>query len=191
MIGRAGFKAITAVNFEGAGYQRLVILHHTGLGRGAAHVERNEVRNIKDAGKIACHQRTGGRAAFDHPYRHGRRAFGPDDATVRQHDQRLLLEAAGLQLFDQGGQVWPGNRDSVGVDRNGRGAEVFAHLRSDHRRERDIDVGRFFRKNLAHRLFVGAVAVGVQKADGDRHDALFATLANDLQHFLSGDLFSD
>ena len=172
-------EAIAAVNLEQPGDQRRAVLDQAGLGGGAAHVEGHQPVDAEQFGIMAGGERTGSRAALDHPHRVLARRLGPDHAAGGQHDQRRVGEALAAQPVAETLEIGLRDRHRIGVHRRGRGALIFADLRRDLRGGADEDAVELARQGGRDQRFVVRIGEAVQEADRDGMRAAGADLGRE------------
>ena len=151
--------------------RRLAVRHQADIGRGAAHVERDQVLRPDQAGGIDA---AGDPAGRSRQHGAGREPSGLGDrrdAAMRLDDQgRPLIAGLGEPGFEPR-QIARQHRADIGVDDRRRDPLELLDLRQDlartarHRRRAARD-----RSASARRVLVARVAPGVQVADRDRLD---------------------
>ena len=146
------------------------ILDEGDVGAGAADVERDQV---------ALPRAGGDRDRADHPRgRSGQQGFGRCQArAARAHDPAVGTrdvgrgaDAGGRHALVEPAEIARHRRHDIGVHDRDDGTLVFAHARPDLRRTADEKIGRGAFDHRACGLFVGRIAVGVEKADDDAID---------------------
>ncbi len=117
------------VDLEASRHQRLEVLDQARLGRGAAHVERQEPGQLQPLGVVGRGQRARGRPALDHAHGVARGDLRADHAAAAQHDQRPVGRAGLFQAGGEAPEIGGGDGGGVGVDRRRRRPRVLADLR--------------------------------------------------------------
>jgi hypothetical protein len=168
----ARLEAIDAVDLEVADHERRAILDDARLRRGATHVEGEQPIEAEHFRAVSRRQRTRRRAGLHHTHRKALRDVDADHAAVRQHDERIVHEAALLQPVAQRVEIRPGDGRRVGVHRDRRGARIFADLWRHVGRDRDVELRRALCDDVADRALVRRVEVRVEQRDRDRDDAI-------------------
>ena len=151
--------------------RRLAVDDDGDVGRGAAHVEGEELAKAEAA---RGHHRAGDAAGrtrqhrVDRPFG-GRR--GAHQPAVRTHDMEVCLDAVLLQTVLDARQVAPHDRAHIVVHHRGDGAVIFAEFGEDVGGERHRDAGKAFGDDGAQGLLMGGVGIGMHQRDGQRLDA--------------------
>ena len=169
---RALLEAVHARRFHLGRDGGMSVLDQAGLGRGAAHVERN---HIPLAGKLAEEGRgeaAARRARFEETDREGARGLGRNEAAGRMHQPQRAAEAALPQLALEAAHIEVHQRLHEGIGAGGDEALILAELGHHLARQRHGDLGIERADRLARRPLMRRVAVGVQEADGDRLDPI-------------------
>ena len=158
------------------------LLDQPGLGRGAAHVEGQEIGPAELGAQIAGGDDPGGGTGLDHehgPFRPRREGV---DAAAALHEEEggghALLPQARLDAL----QVASHHGPDAGVDYGGAGAEVLAEVRGDLGGKGNGVGGEDLPQDLPHSLLVRRVEVGMEEADGYRLHPLRLQLAGDPAH---------
>ena len=147
-------------------------LDHRCLGGGPPHVEGDDVADPRGFGRRGRGQHPGGRAGLEDEHRPlgGVRLGG--QAAGRLHDQQRGVAADAAQAVPQGPEVPLHHRAHVGVDDGRGGALVLLALGKHLVGQRDRNPGQLAGQEVADRLLVPRVGVGVQQADRHRFDLL-------------------
>ena len=165
-------------NREGAdratvGDVRLAAFDQAEVGRGAARIQRHNVREAGHLGNHGAAQRAGGGAGEGGGDRLAHHLGGACDTAARLHDQeRLVLEIA--ELVMDAAQVALHVRLDERVDQRGHCALVFTVLRQHLAGQRERALRIVLGENLADPPFMRGVGVGMHQADADRADVLLA-----------------
>jgi hypothetical protein len=155
------------------GLQQAPLDDHADVGRGAAHVEGDDVRPARRARQVdpGDHARRGSRQqrlvgmAGAERYAH--------QSAVRLHEKELRRPQAALDEPALQPQQIVGDRGTdIGVDHGRRQPRIFADDRQHARRQRDAAVGRDLGEDLARAPLVRGIEEREQEADGDAFDAL-------------------
>ncbi len=165
-------EAMDAGRFHARGNVDRAVLHQAGLGRGAAHVEGDDVALAGALAEQDRRQAAAGRAGLQQPDREAPRQIRRRKAARGLHKIERARESPAVQFAFEPADIGVEQRLDIGVRRRRRRALVFAHLGNDLRRERDSELGEFRAQQLARRLFVGRVGIAMQEANGDRLDAV-------------------
>ena len=88
----------TLRDLDAVALARLTALDDAGLGGGAAHIQRNQVRLSQHFAVKARRKRACRRPRFQHPYRTLARRVGAHDAARRVHHQKLAAVAQFSQV---------------------------------------------------------------------------------------------
>src|SRR5439155_15509609 len=157
-----------AADERAPGYQHVAIMNVTGLGRGAAHVEGDRVLEPNTVAQRLSADDPGSGSGFEHPNARALRLLHPEQAAGRLHDQKIAVEAGGLEMLTHFAEIAAHARAEIGIRCRRRGAlELAVFLRKLVRRgDEEMRVGLL--DDLFRALLVRGIAVGVQKQDGER-----------------------
>ena len=131
-----------AADFVFGRAQHFAVFNDRGLGRGAAHVERDHVAVAAGLRDLCRGNNAGGRAGLDDGDRAFRRETGTDESAVRLHHQYRRGNAAAAQPLAQAVEVGGDQRRDVRVDHGGAGALVLEHFRQHLVRQRNPQCGK-------------------------------------------------
>ena len=109
----------------------LAFADKAGFGRGAAHVEGEQVRFVDARAGMTGRQHAGRRSRLDEADRHVSRGGRCRHAAVGQHDQHRCVNLRGGERTLQPVQIRAHHRLHVGVCHRRHGAFVFADFRRD------------------------------------------------------------
>ena len=141
------------------------------LGGGAAHVEREKVREPEAAPVAGGHEGAGRRAGLQGPDREAPRRLRDDRSPGRGHDVQPAREPERREPALEPLDVAVEHRLGVGVHRRGGPALVLAHVREDVGGAGDVQAGELAADEGFRGLLVRGVGVGVEEADRERLDA--------------------
>ena len=155
-------------HFVFLGDARRAVLDQPGLGRGAAHVEGQDVVEAEHVAEIGGDDDPGGGARLDHE--HGLRARGleGEHAAARLHDEKPPLEPRVPQAGFDAGKIALDDGPDAGVDEGGAGPEILAELRRHLGGKRDQRFGKHLLHDLARAPLMLRIAVGMEVADAER-----------------------
>ena len=169
---RALLEAIGAGDLELPCDQRRAVVDHARLGRGTAHVEREQARFPAIPRRPRGGDGAGGRARFHQADRKSPRLAWQHDAAGRLHDVELAgdveLREPSLEVF----QVTRHQRHDVDVGRRRGCPLVFSDLGNDVGRARHRNARSDLGCQLGQAALVGRIHVRVEQADRDRLDAV-------------------
>ena len=149
------------------------VLQERGLCRGAAHVQRDQVRPARQATELAARDDTRCRPRLDEVRRLPRRDRGRKRAAARLHDLERSVDPRVAQAVRERVDVPADGGAEVRVDDGGARALVLADLGEDVGRPRDEDVvGEALAQDLLDPALVGVVGVRVEQRDRHRLDSL-------------------
>ena len=166
----AAFEAVHPRDLEGVRHGGGTVADQAHLGRGTAHVERDEVRFAGEAAVERGRQGARRRPGLYQPYWEARRPVERRDAAARQHHVEALLKTAAAQVFANLPQVAFGEGLHVGVAHRRRHPLVLANLRGDLARQRHAGAGKVLGQPGRHPPFVLGVDKGVEQAHRDGLD---------------------
>ena len=155
-----------------AAQPRLVLLDQRDVGRGAAHIERQNIRQLgvlrdphraRDPARRPRHEQIDRRRAA---------LFGRHQPAVRAQQVELRLAAPFAQLPLHVADVARHRRPHGGIGDGGQRALIFLHFGQDVGRHTDRDVGQFLGDDFRHPTLMRVVEVGVDQAHGDSLDLL-------------------
>ena len=153
--------------------RRLAVRHQADVGRGAAHVERDQIPALLPSKAGRQGPAAGDPAGRSRQHGAGREPSGLGDrrdAAMRLDDQGRSLIAGFAEPCFEPRQIARQHRADIGVDDRRRDPLELLDLRQHLRGERDIGVGQRAAQRLGGFVLVARVAPGVQIADRDRLD---------------------
>ena len=106
----------------------LTVLDHAGLGRGAAHVEADDLIEALGAGDLVGPDDAGCRSRLDDVHGTRRRCPIRRQAPIRLHEEQLRRHAERIEALAQRVQIGRDHRHDIGIDHRRRGALVFFDL---------------------------------------------------------------
>ena len=150
------------------GARRLAVLDHGGLGRRAAHVERDRIGKPERARHAGAGDHAGRRTGFDRVGRLLARAVERHDAAVRLHDLQRRADADGADVALERVEIVAHDRPDIGAHHRRAGALVLADLRQDIGRAGHVDaVGNMLAHDLGDAPLVRRIGIGMQQRDRD------------------------
>ena len=154
------------VDLERRHDRRLAAVDGTELGRGAAHVEGDDVLAPLGLADDRAHEDAGGWPGFDDA--HGKIAgeVGRDEPAARLHHEQVSGDATLRERLFEVTQVTVDDRLHVGIRNGGVGALILAELRRDLRGDRHRDVRCALGDPVADAPLVLGPRIGVQQRDG-------------------------
>ena len=169
---------------------RLVLLRHqrlaagdgTELGRGAAHVEAQEVVLIDKIAPPARRGHAAGRAGFEHTDREFPRHVCREHPATGVHDIEFTREATFAQALADLGEIGVDQGLYVGIGRCRTCPLVLLDLRQHIGGQRHREFRGLGRKHLSNGAFVLGIGVGIQQAHGHRNRLRRPQLRNDRAH---------
>ena len=182
----AAFEAVHPRDLEGVGHRWSAVPDQAHLGRGTAHVERDQILLAHQFAVVDGRQGARRRPGLDQPYREARRPVERRDAAARQHHVDGVFEAAGFQIALDASEVAFGEGLHVGVAHRRRHPLVLADLRGDLARQRQAQVGKALAQPGGRLGLVVGVGERVQEADG--HGLHLAVLERAAKAFELGHL---
>ena len=169
-------------DLEGAGSLGGPVPDEADLRGGAAHVQRERLLETASARHVAGQDRSAGGTRFDEPNRKAGRDLHRGDAAARHHQVERAGHSPRAQPFAQAQEIARHQGPDVGVRAGGREALVLPDLRADLARKAHGGFRELSRHDLADRLLVGRMGVGVQEPDRDRLDPRRPPCDRDLPH---------
>ena len=153
------------------GGERLLAADHGGdVGRGAAHVERDQMVDAGEAGDVAAGDDAAGGAGDQHLDRGGGGGVQGHLAAVGADDHGVGADAGGIEALAHHAQAAGDDGLEIGVGERGRGPLILLPLGQDLVGDRERQARQLLGQDRLDRLLVGGVEVGEQQADGDRLD---------------------
>ena len=159
--------------------RRLTVLAERHIGRGATHVEREDVVVACLAGDVERAGDAAGRAGEDAVDRVPHRLLRRHQAGVRPQDVDFGLRADPAELRLQVLDVARDLRPDVGVHAGGQGALVLPELGQDVAGQRHRKAGVEALDDRSDLLLVGGAHVRVDQTHGERLDARFDEVPDD------------
>ena len=138
------------------------------IGRGAAHVEGDEIGNTQHVGAAAAAGHAAGWSRQHGGRRKPRRLFHRRHAAVGEDDEERACEAGLDEALLQPRQIAPHHWLDIGVHDRGRDALIFLDLRQHVDGARDIDVRKLTEQALACGDLMRGIAIGMQETDRNR-----------------------
>ena len=170
-------------DFAGSPLGRQPVFNQARLGRGAAHIERQDLVQTGLLAQPGRSQDPGRRPGFDHKGRFVTGQLGRHDPAVGLHDQQPL--AVGRQVVFETVQIAVHDRNQRGVNHGRAGPLILPDLGVDVGRNAHHRAGaELIRNQPRHLLFVGRVKVGVDQTHGNGLDLVVGQTADDLTGFL-------
>ncbi|MNM86914.1 hypothetical protein D3C81_990830 [compost metagenome] len=159
-------KTFAPSRFEAEGDGRLAILHQAQLGRGAAHVEGQQVWLCIAQAVVGRRDRASRGAGLEQLDRIALGLADMRQAAVGQHHQHASVQTQRLQATFERVEVARCQRLDIGI---GDGGGIALELADDGRhigRQGDVQAGEITLDPVAHQPLVRRRAVGVQQAHG-------------------------
>jgi len=171
-----------AIDIELIGHLHRPVAHQRHVAAGAAHLDRDQIARAGVVAVPADRADARSRSRQHHLHRLGSSLLHIERAAIALHDQQRRLQSETLQPFLERAQVGHGAQADIRVGHHRGAAFVLAHDRRDLGRARHPEPRPFARDQVAHLLFMHAIAKAVQQADCDRLDTLVAKHGQRLQH---------
>ena len=157
------------MHFHLAGEFGPAVLDQRHVGRGAAHVEGDDVgRSRTSAADLHGAHHAGGGSREHRAHGLLARRRKRHDPTVRLGDVARAAQTCRIEPRAEPLDVARHDRAEVGVDDGGRKALELAELRRHLVRAGDEGLGKFLGQNGPHARLVARVDVGIEESDGDR-----------------------
>jgi hypothetical protein len=144
------------------------------VGRGSAHVERDEIRDAEQVGATPPARHAAGRPRQYRACRQPRSFLDRRHATMRQHDKQTASKSSLGKTLRETGEITPYDRFDIGVHDRGRDALIFLDLRQYVARSRHADSGQCPGETLDRGKLVDRIEIGMQETHCDRSRAGFA-----------------
>src|SRR5262245_30537359 len=148
------------------------------IGRGAAHVERNEVTMAQQAGSVLAAGNAPGRPGEHTSRCQSHRLGNGSDPTMRLNDQDWRTQSRLTQPQFEARKVALQSRANIGVDHRRAEAVVLLDLGQDSRRERNICARHRRTHSLCACLLMDRIPPAVQIADRNGFNTLVLQARN-------------
>src|SRR5262245_6406140 len=130
-----------------------------GLGRGAAHVEGDRVLEADAVTERLGADDPGSGSRLQHSNARALRLVYAEQAAGGLHDQKVAVEARGLEMFAHLAEIASHARPDIGIRRRGRGALELAIFLRELVRGGDEEMRMAVLDDRFHALLVRGVAV--------------------------------
>ena len=165
-------------------HARLAVFDQADVGRRAAHVERDDVAVPGQRAEVHRGDHPGRGAGQGRGNRQARNLLRPGQPAARPHDVERRADVLFVQMPCDAVVIGRQQRHERGVETGGVGAFVFTVLAKNVGRNGDEALRIDLAQHVAHFLFVGRVAVGVQQRHRDRANAARLEILGRGAHFV-------